>query len=70
MVSLVRAVHRDVKVSRLLRAEGGQLDVELLEMSTGNLLVEFLGKDVYTEGELLGCRPESDLSENLVGERT
>jgi len=58
----------NVEVLGLLIAEDGQLDVELLKMSTGNLLVQFLGQDVDAEGELLRSSPESDLSKDLVGE--
>ena len=49
--------------------EGSQLDVELGEMGAGDLLVEFLGEHVHAERELLGGGPESDLGEDLVGER-
>ena len=68
MVGLVGAILGKVNVLGLLIGEDGQLDVELLKMSTSDLLVQFLGQDVDAEGEFLRGRPESDLSENLVGE--
>jgi hypothetical protein len=37
-------------------------------VGAGNFLVEFLGKDVDTQGEVLGTLPEGHLSEDLVGE--
>lgn len=66
---LVGAVGRDVEVLGLDIREGRELDVERLQVGTGNLLVELLGKHVDAERELLGGGPESDLSEDLVGER-
>ena len=66
---LVGAVGRDVKVLALSFGENGQLDVELLQVRAGDLLVKFLGEHVDTKRELLGSGPESNLSEDLVGER-
>jgi hypothetical protein len=57
-----------IEVLGLLVTEDGQLDVELLKMSTSDLLIQFLGQDVDAERELLRSRPEGDLSEDLVGE--
>jgi len=69
MSGLVGAVGRDVKVLALSFGENGQLDVELLQMSAGDLLVELLGEHVDTNRELLGSGPEGNLGEDLVGER-
>lgn len=66
---LVGAVGGDVEVLGLDVREGRELDVERLQVGTGDLLVELLGKHVDTERELLGGSPESNLSEDLVGER-
>jgi hypothetical protein len=38
-------------------------------VSAGNLLIELLGEHVDAERELLRVRPESDLGQDLVGER-
>ena len=65
---LVGTVLGKVEVLGLLIAEDGQLDVELLEVSTSDLLIQLLGQDVDTERELLRGCPEGDLSEDLVGE--
>ena len=70
MVGLVRAILGNIEVGRLLVREDGQLDVELLKVSTSNLLVQLLRKDVNAKRELLGSRPEGDLSKDLVGEGT
>ena len=64
----IGSVLGNVEVRGLLIAEDGQLDVELLKMSTGDLLVQLLGQDVDAEGELLGSGPEGDLSKDLIGE--
>ena len=68
MVGFIGTALGEVDVRGLFVAEDGQLDVELLEVSASDLLIQLLGQDVNTEGELLGGRPEGDLSENLVGE--
>jgi len=70
MVGLEGAVLGNVEVLGLRIGEDGQLDVELLKVSTSDLLIQLLGQDVNTERELLGSRPKGDLSEDLVGERT
>lgn len=66
---LVRAVDRSVEVLALGFGENGQLDVELLQVCTSDLLVEFLGEHVDSERELFGSSPEGNLCEDLVGER-
>ena len=70
MVRLVGALLGKVDVLGLRVGEDGQLDFELLKVSTSDLLVQILGQDVDAEGELLRGRPEGDLSEDLVGEGT
>ena len=44
MVGLVRAVDRDIEIIRLSLGEGGELNVELGQVSARDLLVEFLGQ--------------------------
>ena len=66
---LVGTVDGDVKVLGLLVSERCELDVELLEVSTCDLLIELLGKHVHADRELARVGPERDLSQNLVGER-
>ena len=66
---LVWAVDGDVEVLGLSRGEHGELHVELLEVSAGDLLVELLREHVDAESKLLGRSPESDLGQDLVGER-
>jgi hypothetical protein len=39
-------------------------------VGTGDLLVQSLGQDVYSDGVSLGLGPELDLGQGLVGERT
>lgn len=68
MVGLVGTALGKVEVLGLLVGEDGQLDVELLEMSASDFFIQLLGQDVDAKRELLRGRPESDLSENLVGE--
>ena len=65
---LVRAIDRDIEVFGLGLGESGQLDVELGEMGTGDLLVELLGEDVHAKRELLRGCPERNLGQDLVGE--
>ena len=65
---LVGTLNRDVEVLGLGLVEDGQLDVELSKMSASDLLVELFGEHVNTKGELLRGGPESDLSQDLVGE--
>ena len=69
MRGLVGAVDGDVKVLALSFVKDGQLDVELLQVRAGDFLVKLLGEHVDTKRELLGSGPESNLSEDLVGER-
>lgn len=69
MGSLVRPVDRDVEVLRLRVRQSCELHIELRQMSACDLLVELLGQDVHAERELLWCRPERDLREDLVRER-
>ena len=68
MRGLVRAVDGDVEVRGLLGGELSELHVELLEVGASDLLVELLGEHVNAESELTRVGPESDLSEDLVGE--
>lgn len=39
-------------------------------MGTGNFFIKFLGEHVHTKREFLGSGPESNLSQDLVSERT
>ena len=61
-------VDGDVEVLGLLIGESGELDVELSKVSASDLLVQLLGEHVNAESELTRVGPESDLSEDLVGE--
>lgn len=66
---LVWTLNRDVEVRGLLRRERSQLDIQLLKMSTGDLLVEFLGQHMHANSKLARVRPQGNLSQDLVGER-
>lgn len=68
MRGLVGTGDGKVEVASLVLAQDSELDVELLEVSAGDLLIEFLGEHVHAERELVWVRPESDLCEDLVGE--
>lgn len=70
MVGLVRTLDGETEVVGLLGRHFGELDVELGQVGSGNLLVERLGEHVDTERVRLGVGPEGDLSHDLVGERT
>jgi len=54
VVGLVGAVLGEVDVLGLLVTEDGQLDAELLKVSTSDLLVQLLGQDVDTKGNFSG----------------
>lgn len=69
-VGLEGTILGNAEVVGLFVGEDGQLDVELLKVGTSDLLIQLLRQDVDAERELLGGRPEGDLSENLVGEGT
>ena len=72
MVGLVGSLCGHSEILRLLGREDGELDTEMLEMQTGDLLVQRLGEDVQTERILLGSsvlRPQLDLGENLQEKR-
>lgn len=86
MVWLVWTVDWQTDVVGLGRGEGGELDVELLKMGSGDLLIERLGEHAMslsavisegtapysldTERVRLRVGPEGDLGHDLVGERT
>lgn len=70
MIGLVGAIDREAEVFGLDFREGRELHSDLRKMGAGNLLVELLRQDVHAEGELLRSRPERDLGEDLVRERT
>ena len=46
MIRLERALRRDADIFRLLVAERGELDADLVEMQPRDLLVEMLGQRV------------------------
>lgn len=69
VVGLVRTVDRETEVVGLLLGHLGKLDVQLTQVSSGNLLVKRLGEHVDTKGVRLGVGPKGDLSHDLVGER-
>lgn len=68
MRGLVRAFSGDIEVLALGLGQGREFDIQLLQMGTSNLLVEFLRKHVNAERELLWGGPEGNLGEDLVGE--
>jgi hypothetical protein len=57
-----------VEVVGLRRAEGCQLDVELVEVEGGDLLVEVIGQHVDLVLILAVVGEELDLGQHLVGE--
>ena len=65
---LVGSIDGDVEVLGLDIGKSSKLHTELSKVSTGDLLVELLREHVDAEREGLGVGPESDLSEDLVGE--
>ena len=69
VVGLVRTLDGETEVVGLLGGELGELDVELGQVGSGNLLVEGLGEHVDTEGVGLVVGPKGDLGHDLVGER-
>jgi hypothetical protein len=82
-LSLVWTLSSDTKVLSLLSREGGKLDVQVVQVKTGDLLIKNLWQDVDTNIELSGFAElnvflgelwvlsleEEDLGKNLVGER-
>lgn len=82
-IALERTVNVQAEVLGLNRSELGQLDVDVVQVSTGNLLVEDLRQHVdtngllarsteldvlLTKGRVLGLE-QSNLGQDLVGER-
>jgi hypothetical protein len=66
---LVRTFLLQAEVARLLLTEFSKFNTELLEVQTGNLLVEDLWKNVHSNRVLSLLREELDLSKRLVRER-
>jgi len=66
VIILVGTLNRNVDVSSLDRGEGGETNLELLEMETSDLLIELLGDEDDLLGDLLA--PEHELCKTLVGE--
>lgn len=69
MVGLVRTLDGQTEVVSLNLSHGGELNAELSQVGTSNLLVKRLGEHVDTERVSLGVSPKGDLSQNLVGKR-
>lgn len=69
VVGLVRTLDGQTKVVGLDLGHGGELDAELSQVGTSDLLVERLGEHVDTERVSLRVSPKGDLSQNLVGKR-
>lgn len=69
MVGLVRTLDGQTKVVGLDLGHGGELDAELSQVGTSDLLVKRLGEHVDTERVSLRVSPKGDLSQNLVGKR-
>lgn len=68
VTGLVRAIDGEVKVRSLVLGKNSELDAELLEVSASDFLVELLGENVDTDGELARIRPKGNLRQDLVGE--
>lgn len=66
---LVRALDGNVEVLRLRLGERRELDVQLGKVGASDLLIKLFGQHVHAKLELIGVGPESDLREDLVGER-
>ena len=70
MVGLVGATLSDAQVIGLFSSESGQLHADLIQMSSGYILVQVLGQsDYFVSLVLARVAPKFDLSENLIGER-
>lgn len=69
VVGLVGTVDGETEVVGLGLGHLGELDVELGQVRSGDLLVEGFGEHVHAEGVRLGVGPEGDLGHDLVGER-
>jgi hypothetical protein len=65
---LVRTCNRNIEIFRLLGSQLGELDIQAGQMGAGDFLVKFLREDVHAEREVLVTGPESNLSQDLVGE--
>jgi hypothetical protein len=66
---LVGACDGNVEILALRLSEGRKFYVELGQMCPSDFLIEFLREHMNTEREGFGIRPESNLCEDLVGER-
>jgi hypothetical protein len=67
---LVWTTDGKIEIFGLLWGERSELDAQLGDMSTSNFLVETFGQHMHTKWEIFWGRPERDLGQNLVGERT
>lgn len=70
VVGLVRSAGGQTQVLGLNGGHLGQFDVQTLQMSTGDLFVQSLGKDVDSDFVGRVFVPQCHLGEDLVGERT
>lgn len=68
MIGLVRAKLGKAEVLGLILGEGRQTDSEMLQMSLGDFLVQFLGQHVNADLIFAGLGPEFDLGQDLIGE--
>ena len=69
---LVRTIHWDTNIFRLLSRQSSELGTQRLKVKTCDLLVQLLGKNVNLSGLVLSSfllGPELDLGKGLVGER-
>src|SRR5438552_6203568 len=66
---LVRPLGLDADVRRLLRRQFRQFGAELIEMQSGDLLVQLLGQQVHLLLERLAILPQLHLRQGLVAER-
>ena len=68
VIRLVRPVHRNTDIIRLLVGQLGQLHPDLVEMQPRHLFVELLWQRVDLVLILVGIGPQLDLRQRLVGE--
>jgi len=59
----------DAQVLGLLGGEDGEVGSQLLQVETGDLLIELLGQEVDSNVVLGGLGPQGNLGKDLVGER-
>lgn len=69
ILRLIRPVHRDADVRRLLRGQLGQLCPDPIQMQPGHFFVQMLGQHVDLVFVLTATGEQFDLRQYLIGER-